>query len=149
MAEAKKTVTMDVGPTELLKVIEDYESYPKFVDGMKNAKVLERKESGGKNYVRVAYTLEILSKEMQYVLDHVRSSGGLEWSLVESNFMKVNSGKWILEPKGTQKTDVTYELNLDFKIPVPSFMLSGLVKSSLPSMLSAFEKRAKKIGVGS
>lgn len=142
MAEASKTVTMDVPRDTLWKIITDYESYKDFVDGVSKVKVLSRE--GGK--ARVEYAINLLSKDITYTLDHVETAPDkMNWTLVDSNIMKANSGGWQLKDLGGGRTEVTYSLALDFKIYVPGMILNGLVKSSLPKMLESFEKRARSV----
>ncbi|MGE4233121.1 MAG: type II toxin-antitoxin system RatA family toxin [Bacteriovoracia bacterium] len=138
MAEASKTVEMKAKPEELWKVITDYESYPKFLDTVHQAKVLSRDG----NTVRVQYSIELLGKEVTYILDHKeKANEKMDWTLVESNILKANTGGWVIHPLSSGKIEVTYNLSLEFKIFVPNIVLGGLVKSTLPSMLSQFEKQ--------
>lgn len=140
MAEATKTVEMDVSRDALWKVITDYERYPEFVDGMSKVKVLSR--DGGKT--RVEYAITILGKDVVYVLDHSETAPDrMSWTFVESNIMKANSGGWVLRDLGGSRTEATYHLALDFKIYVPGLVLNGLVKSTLPKMFESFQKRAR------
>lgn len=141
MAEASKTVEMPVARDLLWKVIVDYERYPEFVDSVQKVKVLSRE--GGKT--RVEYGIELLGKQITYVLDHVETAPEqMRWGLVESNVLKSNAGGWKLTDLGGARTEVTYHLALDFKIYVPGMILNGLVKSTLPRMLDGFEKRTMK-----
>jgi coenzyme Q-binding protein COQ10 len=140
MAEATKTAIMSIPVDKLWQTIVEYEKYPEFVEGAQTVKVLSRE--GQKS--RVEYKIELLGKDIFYVLDHIEESPtSMKWSLVESNILKSNSGGWVLKSKGDGQTEATYSLNLDFKIYVPGIVLSGLVKSSLPKLLESFEKRAK------
>jgi ribosome-associated toxin RatA of RatAB toxin-antitoxin module len=84
-------------------------------------------------------------KEVNYTLDHREdpSRNRVEWSLVDSDTFKKNSGFWELKEIAPGKTDVSYSLEVDFKIPIPGFILNRLVKGSLPSMIQSFEKRAQ------
>ena len=143
MAEASKTMTMAVSPESLLKVIRDFEKYPEFVEGCHTAKIVSSESSK----TRVAYSIEIMSKAVPYTLDHYNEDNGVRWQMVDSNLLKSNSGRWILQDLGGGKTQVTYELALDFKIPVPGFILGGLIKSSLPVMIGSFEKRVLALGL--
>lgn len=139
MAEASRTVEMNVPRDKLWSVITDYEKYSEFVDGVHSIKVL----SQDKSKARVQYAIQLLGKEITYVLDHVSESPTkMHWTLVESNIMKSNEGAWELKDLGGGKTEVTYRLALDFKIYVPGMILNGLVKSSLPKMMESFEARA-------
>lgn len=140
MAEASKTVVMNVPIEKIWGTIVDYEKYDQFVEGVDAVSVKNRKDGA----VQVQYKIELMGKEIFYTLDHVeKKPHEMTWTLVDSNIMKGNKGGWILKDLGEGKTEVTYTLALDFKIPVPGFVLSGLVKGQLPKMLGCFEQRAK------
>lgn len=141
MAEASKTVEMDSTPEQLWSVITDYENYPKFINTVSSVKVLSREN--GK--ARVQYGIELLGKQITYVLDHVEQSPNrMTWSLVESGILKSNSGGWEIKAQDS-KIEVTYRLALEFKIFVPGMVLNGLVKSSLPQMLEQVAGRVKEV----
>lgn len=134
---------MSVDRDKLWKVIVDYVKYPEFVEGAEKVKILSRE--GGK--VRIEYGISLLSKDITYTLDHFEDApNGMRWEIVDSNILKANSGSWKLNDLGGGKTEVTYSLDLDFKIYVPGMILNGLVKSQLPKMLESFEKRTLKNG---
>lgn len=142
MAKASHKKVMSVSSDKLWKTILNYESYNQFVDGVHKVKVLEK--SDGKT--KVEYAIELLGKEIFYVLEHDEKQvpNRMSWKCIESNILKSNEGYWEIKSVGSDQTEVNYELSLEFKIMVPSFMLSGLVKSTLPKMLDSFEAQAKK-----
>ena len=45
---------------------------------------------------------------------------------------------------GPEKTQVTYKLDLEFSVNVPSFILKGLIKTSLPKAVEDFTAEAKR-----
>jgi len=141
MAQAEFREVLSVDREKLFSVIEHYEDYPQFVDGCEAVSV----ERLSDEVIRVHYKVNIMSQDVRYTLDHKgnRETGKLEWSLVESNFFKRNKGCWELKPAGTGKTDVLYSLEIEFKVPVPGFILNKLVKNSLPGMVKSFEKQAR------
>ena len=57
--------------------------------------------------------------------------------------MKKNSGRWELKSAGPGKTEVRYEVEVEFNFPVPSLILNRVVKGTLPSMVKGFVERAK------
>ena len=144
MANAEIHEVLSVDSEKLLSVVSDYEKYPQFVDGCTSVRV-ERKSP---ECVRAYYQVSVMSQDVTYVLDHKEDlkSGKIEWSLVESNFFKKNNGKWEVKAAGSGKCDVVYTLDVEFKVPVPGFILNRLVKGSLPGMVKSFETRAKKSG---
>ena len=146
MAAAEFRDTLTVGKDRLLEAITRHEDYPKFVEGCKSVDV----SRGADGKVRVVYHVEVMSQDVTYVLDHVenQAAGTVEWELVESNFFKKNKGRWVVRPEGPEgsdQSDVLYALEVEFKIPVPSFILNRLVKGSLPAMVKSFEKQAKQV----
>lgn len=141
MASAEIHEVLPVDKEKLYRVITGYEHYPKFVDGCTKTQV-ERK---GPGHARVTYNISMM-KDVTYTLD-IRedlATGVIEWTLVESDTFKKNSGRWDLKTVGPGKTDVRYSLDIEFKIPVPGFILNRLVKGSLPTMIKNFEKQALK-----
>ena len=142
MAQAEHKQVVSVDSAKFFKAITQYEEYPKFVEGCNGVQV-ERKGSGE---ARTTYKMNIM-KDISYTLDHKESADQkkMEWSLVKSDTLKKNIGRWELTPLGEGKTEVKYAIEIEFNIPVPGFVLNQLVKSSIPSMIRSFEKRAKSI----
>jgi ribosome-associated toxin RatA of RatAB toxin-antitoxin module len=140
MAQAEYKEVLPVVKDKLLATIMKYEDYPEFVEGCESVQV-ERRLDG---VVRVSYHVSQMSQDITYTLDHVENveSGTIEWHLVDSNFFKKNNGKWEIKPAGTGKSEVLYSLDVEFKIPVPGFILNRLVKGSLPGMVKSFGKQA-------
>lgn len=140
MAKADTTETLAVDAKKLFEVITRYEDYPKFVEGCSSVSV-ERK---GPGHARATYHVSMM-KDVTYTLDHRENpeKGIIEWTLVDSDFFKANTGRWELKALGPDKTEAKYSIDVEFKIPVPGLILNRLVKGSLPSMIKSFEKRAK------
>jgi ribosome-associated toxin RatA of RatAB toxin-antitoxin module len=142
MATAEIKEVLSVNKDKLWDAIVRYEDYPSFVEGAESVEV-QRKGAGK---ARAKYHVSMMKKDINYTLDHVenKDTGVIEWTLVESDFFKKNSGRWTLKAAGADKTEITYSLDVDFKISVPGFILNPLIKSSLPAMVKSFEKQAKK-----
>ena len=94
MAAAEIKETLEVDKDKLFDTIVKYEDYPEFVTGCSKAKV----ESRGDGKARVTYLVSLM-KEVSYTLDLTedRAKGTVEWSLVKSDFMSKNSGRWELK----------------------------------------------------
>ena len=143
MAQAEFQEVLSVDSEKLYQAIIDYELYPQFVDGCHSVSV-ERISS---SQAQVTYHVNVMSQDVKYVLNHheSRDHWKVEWTLVESNFFKKNVGRWELKPVGVGKTQVKYTLEVEFKVPIPGFILNRLVKGSLPGMVRSFEKQARKL----
>jgi ribosome-associated toxin RatA of RatAB toxin-antitoxin module len=139
MAQAEHRETLSVPKDKLFAAITRYEDYPQFVEGCTKVEV-QRK---GPGQARVTYHVSMM-KDIVYTLDHREdaAAGVVEWSLVDSDAIKQNTGRWTLKDAGAGKTDATYNIEIDFKFPVPGFILNRLVKGSLPSMVKSFAKKA-------
>ena len=140
MAKAEIERVIPVSKENVWNVITDYANYPEFVDGCTRVEVGAK----GENKIEVEYFIHLI-KEISYRLKHDENleAGQMSWSLLESDFLKSNNGKWTLESIGKNETSVRYEIELEFKIPVPGLILKKLVKGSLPNLLENIEKRAK------
>lgn len=140
MAQAEHTATYDVDADQLMKAVTDYEKYPEFVDGMKKVTV-ERKGSE----VIAHYELSMMGKDMSYSLKlkEEPESGHLSWSLLKSEFFKVNNGDWLIERLGPGKCKARYFSEVEFTFPVPGFVLKPMVKATVPKMMEGFYRRAK------
>lgn len=146
MAGAERKEILNVPLVALFKVITDFDSYPQFVSGVKNTKVLS--SVGGNKQVefdidmmkRVKYTLNV-----QENINEAAGTGTVHWTLVSSDMLKSNVGGWTLKALDAGRTEVIYKLDLDFNISVPGFILKGMVSKALPEAIREFAERAKKV----
>ena len=143
MAQAEQEKTYDVDAARYFQAVSEYENYPQFVDGMK--RVTASRAEGGS--VSAHYEFSMMSKEMTYDLA-IRENpekGEVSWTLQSSEFFKVNNGAWKIESLGPNRCKVKYSLEVEFNFSVPSFILKGVVKGTLPSMMNSFYERAKSL----
>lgn len=138
---SKHTFVMDVSLDALWDVITDYEGYPEFVEGLESIEVTKKE---GKN-TWAEYVVSMFGKKVRYTLKHTESpKKGLKWTMTEGEFFKSNDGGWDLTPKGDDKVEATYTVDVGFPLLVPKSIVSGLTSTQLPAMMKAFEERAKK-----
>lgn len=139
MASASRTEVVDVDINKLYDVLVDYEKYPEFVDGVSAIKVLAKDDKTAK----VEYNLNMI-KSFKYIINLKQERPNrLSWTLDSGDLFKKNDGEWKLKDLGNGKTEVTYTLDLDFKMFAPSSILSALTEKNLPVMMGSFFKRAK------
>jgi len=55
---------------------------------------------------------------------------------------EVNSGSWTLKKKGKSSVDVTYEVDVVAKIPIPRMIVNKLTARGLPYLMQSFADRA-------
>ncbi len=141
MAQATLTKIVETPKDQFFAAIARYEDYPQFVTGCKKVEV-ERKAPG---QARVKYFMNMLGKELWYVLEHFEDAaqGTLTWKLVDSDLFKLDNGSWTLRDLGDGKTEVTYALEIEFKIWIPGPVLKTLTATSLPTVIAEMDRRAK------
>ena len=141
MAQAEHEKKFDVSADQYYQVITQYEKYSEFVDGMKRVTV----ERAGDKIIG-HYELSMMSKDMSYDLSIFENPKDkiVSWTLLKSDFFKVNNGKWTIQALGDHQCQVRYSLEVDFNFSVPGFLLRGLVKGTLPTMMNSFYERAKQ-----
>jgi ribosome-associated toxin RatA of RatAB toxin-antitoxin module len=139
MAQASRTETVDIEIGKLYDTIIDYAKYPEYVDGVSAIKVMSQNETSAK----VEYSLNII-KTFKYIVNTKQERPTrVSWTLDSGDLFKKNNGEWKLKDLGNGKTEVTYSLDLDFKLFAPSSILTSLTDKNLPSMMKAFFTRAK------
>jgi ribosome-associated toxin RatA of RatAB toxin-antitoxin module len=139
MATATRTEIVDVDINKLYDVIVDYSKYADFVDGVSSTKVISQTETSAK----VEYSVNMI-KSFKYTLatTQVRPTK-VSWVLDSGDLFKKNDGQWLLKDLGGGKTEVTYSLEVDFKMFAPNSILTALTQKNLPVMMESFFKRAK------
>jgi coenzyme Q-binding protein COQ10 len=139
MANATRTEVVDVDINKLYDVITDYAKYPDFVDGVSAIKVLSQNETSAK----VEYSVNMI-KSFKYTLATSQTRPtSVSWVLDSGDLFKKNDGRWTLKDLGNGKTEVTYSLEVDFKMFAPNSILTALTQKNLPVMMESFFKRAK------
>ena len=146
MAQASRSVTINVPPEKLFDVIVDYEKYPEFLPEVKKVNV-----NAGQGAIKeVTYMVDIKAKVITYTLKHTAERPTkLSWTMVKGEMMKGNDGAWTLKP-GAQSgtTEATYAIDLKLSSLVPGFIEKALAEQSLPGLLANFKARAEKLHGG-
>ena len=146
MAQASRSVTVNVPPEKLFDVITDYEKYPEFLPEVKKVKV----QAGQGSIKEVTYEVDIKAKVITYTLKHTAERPSkVSWTMIKGEMMKGNDGACTLKP-GAQPgtTDATYTIDLKLSSLVPGFIEKALAEQSLPGLLANFKARAEKLGSG-
>lgn len=144
MAVAQHKQLVNVPMKALYECILDFEKYPQFAGGVKSCKILKKEN----NAFDVAMTIELMKKSIEYVIS-VKSEWSdqkakVSWVLKDGDFFQLNDGLWELVSTGPSSTSVLYQLDLEFSVSVPSFILKGLIKTSLPKAVDDFSTEAQR-----
>ena len=130
MAQASRSVIINVAAEKLFDVIADYEKYPEFLPEVKKVKV----DAGQGSIKEVTYTVDIKAKVINYTLKHTAERPTrLAWTMIKGEMMKGNDGTWVLKP-GAQPgtTEATYNIDLKLSALVPGFIEKLLVARRPP-----------------
>lgn len=142
MSAVAREKEMDVPVEALFKAITDFTAYPEFVSEVVGVEV---QKGGTPEKTRVAFELDVI-KRFKYTLEFkIVDNKEVSWTLVDSNFFKTNSGKWILKSLPNGKTHATYSLDVSFGFLVPGWISKKLTETNLPRMMESFETQARKI----
>jgi ribosome-associated toxin RatA of RatAB toxin-antitoxin module len=148
MAQASRSVTVNVPPEKFFDVVSDFEKYPEFLPEVKRIKVEPgqggAKEGGAKD---VTYMVDIKAKVITYTLRHTSERPTvLRWTMIKGEMMKGNDGAWTLKPgPKPDTTEATYTIDLRLSALVPGFIEKALAEQSLPGLLANFKSRAEKL----
>lgn len=141
MAGATRSETFDIAAEKFYAAVIDYDSYPKMLPEVDSIEVVEKSETSA----RVRYKVSVI-KTFSYVLKMKQERPKLlSWELEAGDLFKSNSGRWEIKALGPDKCEVTYKLDVDFKIFAPAAITNKLVAVNLPRMMQAFYERAKAL----
>jgi coenzyme Q-binding protein COQ10 len=141
MAQAERKEVFNIDRETFFKTISDFASYPDFVDGVDEIKILEESDSEA----RVEYSLNLI-KKFSYILK-LKKNGPeeLTWTLESGDIFKKNNGGWYLKDLGGGKTEVTYKIEVDLTLFAPKMIVNKLVGKTLPKMMESFFERARRL----
>jgi ribosome-associated toxin RatA of RatAB toxin-antitoxin module len=142
MAEqTTSTIVVNATPSEIMKVIADFEAYPEWADSMRETEVLSTDEAGRPKQVRFKVDAGAISDE--YTLDYVWSRHQVTWTLVQAKMVKGMDGAYVLRDLGDQGTEVTYRLAVDVAIPMIGMLKRKAEKVIIDTALKGLKKRVE------
>lgn len=140
MPGASTSIVMDVPPKVIYEVVSDFESYPEFLPDVKSTSVVKK----GKG-VQADFEISVI-KTIHYTLEFsLVPNKKVSWTFVKGDLFKDNTGEWTFEEVKKGQTKVTYAVDVDFGLFVPSMITKKLVGSNLPTMMKRFKERAESL----
>ena len=139
--QSTQSIVVDAPAADVMAVIADFESYPQWVAAAKQVEVQQTGDDGRAR--RVRFVLDAGSVKDDYVLDYEWDGDrAVTWSLVSSQLMKRQDGSYTLrETDG--RTEVTYAITIDTKIPLLGMMKRKAEKVILDTALKELKKRVE------
>jgi ribosome-associated toxin RatA of RatAB toxin-antitoxin module len=109
-------------PTHCYEVLTDFDRYPEWAADIKAVTVAERDDRG--RAVIVTFRAAAFGRSTSYTLhyDYTGAPGALSWVQTDGDLTRRLDGAYRLEPAGEDGTDITYDLVVDLKVPLPGFV---------------------------
>ncbi|MFB7383236.1 SRPBCC family protein [Kitasatospora purpeofusca] len=148
MAEhTRSSITIDATPATVMAVIADFAAYPAWTGEVKEIEVLETAEDGRAAQVRLVLDAGAIRDEhvLAYTWDGDRECA---WTLVRSQMLRSLDGSYTLAPLGADRTEVTYQLAVDVKIPMLGMIKRKAEKVIIDRALAGLKKRVEDTAGG-
>ena len=141
-----REVVIDATPDEILDVLFDLESLPKWSSAHREVEVLERDADGHPTKSR--QVVKVVGVSDEQVLDYTVHDDGVSWKLVSAKAQKGQHARYTLTPEGNS-TRVHFELTVDLGVPVPGFLIKKGAKGLMETATDGLRKRVLQVLKGS
>ncbi|MCX5396538.1 SRPBCC family protein [Streptomyces sp. NBC_00102] len=149
MAEhTSSSITIEAAPADVMSVIADFARYPEWTGEVKEAEVLATDDRGRAEQVRLVLDAGAIKDD--HVLAYTwKSDHEVSWSLVKSQMLRSLDGTYALAPlDGGARTEVTYRLAVDVKIPLLGMIKRKAEKVIIDRALAGLKKRVESAPQG-
>jgi carbon monoxide dehydrogenase subunit G len=141
------SIVIRVPRKDVMAVIADFEAYPEWATGIRNAEVLSLTD-GRASAVRFALDAGVIKDS--YVLDYDWDDDArVRWHLAEAgSVISEMTGGYELagDGEGGEGTEVTYDLAVGIKVPMIGMVKRRVEKTIIDTALKGLKSRAETIG---
>ncbi|GGT64246.1 MULTISPECIES: SRPBCC family protein [Streptomyces] len=144
MAEhTSSSITIEAAPADVMAVIADFARYPEWTGEVKEAEVLEKDAAGRAEKVRLLLDAGAIKDD--HTLAYTWTGDDeVSWTLVKSQMLRALDGSYRLSPAaGGARTEVTYQLTVDVKIPMLGMIKRKAEKVIIDRALAGLKKRVE------
>ncbi|MEE1942474.1 SRPBCC family protein [Streptomyces sp. TRM 70361] len=147
MAEhTRSSIIVEAAPAEVMEVIADFARYPEWTGEVKEAEVLSTDDRGRAEQVRLLLDAGAIRDEHTLAYEWA-GPHEVRWSLVRSQMLRALDGVYSLRPlDGGGRTEVTYQLTVDVKIPMLGMIKRKAEKVIIDRALDGLKKRVESGG---
>ena len=109
-------------PERCFAVVTAIEHYPEWVADVKDVEVLERDGDG--RVTLAGFRVGAFGRSAHYVLayDYSGAPGELSWSQRDGDITSRLDGRYRFTAESETSTEVSYELGIELKVPIPGFV---------------------------
>ncbi|MFC9248540.1 SRPBCC family protein [Streptomyces sp. NPDC057136] len=147
MAEhTSSSIMIEAAPADVMGVIADFDRYPDWTGEVKQAEVLAGDDRGRAEQVRLVLDAGAIKDD--HVLAYTwTGENEVSWTLVKSQMLRALDGSYTLVPVG-DRTEVTYRLAVDVKIPLLGMIKRKAEKVIIDRALAGLKKRVESVPRG-
>lgn len=140
---ATERMTVAASPERCFAVVADIERYPMWIGEVKEVTVHERDAAG--RPVLVTFRTAAFGRSTTYTLsyDFGEAPRVLAWRLTKGDITTKLDGSYVFEPAEGGGTEVTYHLEVEFRVPIPSFIKMRAQSRIMSSALRELKARAE------
>ncbi|MEC9483355.1 MAG: type II toxin-antitoxin system RatA family toxin [Halomonas sp.] len=125
----------------MFDLVNDFESYPEFLPGCRDARLIER----DRQHLVGELTLAKAGVEQSFTTrNDLYEPERIELSLVRGPFKRLN-GQWLFTPMGEQACKVSLEMNFEFSNRLLGMAFGKLFSQVASQLVDAFTRRADDV----
>ena len=146
MAEhTSSSITIEAAPADVMAVIADFARYPEWTGEVKEAEVLASDAEGRAEKVRLLLDAGAIKDD--HTLAYTWTGANeVSWTLVKSQMLRSLDGSYRLAALPGDRTEVTYQLTVDVKIPMLGMIKRKAEKVIIDRALAGLKKRVESTG---
>jgi ribosome-associated toxin RatA of RatAB toxin-antitoxin module len=114
---------VNASPETIYAVVTDFEHYADWVSDLKRIEVVTRDDQG--RALEVEFRAAAFGRSTTYTLhyDYARAPSELNWRQIQGDLTETLNGRYLFEAIGDE-TKVTYDLEVELLVPIPTFIKS-------------------------
>ncbi|UQX00795.1 SRPBCC family protein [Streptomyces sp. RerS4] len=143
MAEhTSSSITIEAAPADVMAVIADFARYPEWTGEVKEAEVLSTGADGRAEKVRLLLDAGAIKDDHTLAYTWT-GTDEVSWTLDKSQMLRQLDGSYRLAPLAGGRTEVTYQLTVDVKIPMLGMIKRKAEKVIIDRALAGLKKRVE------
>lgn len=143
MAEhTSSSITIEAAPADVMAVIADFARYPEWTGEVKEAEVLATDAEGRAAKVRLLLDAGAI-KDDHTLAYSWKGADEVSWTLDKSQMLRQLDGSYRLAALAGGRTEVTYQLTVDVKIPMLGMIKRKAEKVIIDRALAGLKKRVE------
>jgi ribosome-associated toxin RatA of RatAB toxin-antitoxin module len=140
-----RDVVIEATPEQVMDVLLDLESVPKWSPVHQKVEILERDDQGRATKSR--QVVKVVGIADEQVLAYSIHDDGVSWTLINAKLQRAQNARYTLSRDG-DATRVHVELTIDLAVPVPGFLIKKGAKGLMETATEGLRKRVLQVHKG-